>query len=103
MRFIKGGNFFNLLRKEGRFDENRARFYVIQLALGLGHLHSQNILYRDLKPENILMEDDGYICIVDFGLSRILTTNNVMTRTFAGTPEYIAPEVSIDCGTDYSF
>jgi len=35
-------------------------------------LHQQKIIYRDLKPENILMDEDGYICLTDFGLAKIL-------------------------------
>ena len=44
----------------------------MQVALAIGHLHDRNVVYRDLKPENILMDEDGYIKITDFGLSKSL-------------------------------
>ena len=53
-------------------DEERAKFYAIQVAMAIGHLHDKKIIYRDLKPENILMDENGYICLTDFGLAKIL-------------------------------
>ena len=73
MHFIRGGELFKQIIENKRFDENRSKFYAMQIALALGHLHSQNVLYRDLKPENILLGEDGYVYLTDFGLSRILT------------------------------
>ena len=60
------------LRNSTRFPEDRAKFYTAQVALAIGHLHKKHIIYRDLKPENILMDEDGYICLTDFGLAKIL-------------------------------
>ena len=80
------------LRKARNFPEQRAKFYAMTVALALGHLHTKNIIYRDLKPENILMEEDGYICLTDFGLAKILDQNE-QAYSFCGTPEYLAPEI----------
>ena len=55
MKFVRGGELFMHLRKVQNFPEERAKFYAATVALALGHLHQQNIIYRDLKPENILM------------------------------------------------
>ena len=75
MKFVRGGELFMHLRKDRHFKEERAKFYSIIVAIALGHLHSKKIIYRDLKPENILMEEDGYICLTDFGLAKILEAN----------------------------
>src|SRR5690348_1927063 len=57
--FINGGEFFFHLKREGRFPENRVKFYVAQIASALSHFHSIGIVYRDLKPENILLDMEG--------------------------------------------
>ena len=92
MQFVQGGELYKHLCDAKRFSEERARFYAIQVALALGCLHEQNILYRDLKPENILLEKNGYIYLADFGLAKIVE-NNEQARSFCGTAEYLAPEM----------
>jgi serum/glucocorticoid-regulated kinase 2 len=92
MKFVRGGELFGHLRKAKNFSEKRVKFYSLTIALALGHLHSKKIIYRDLKPENILMDEDGYVCLTDFGLAKILEENE-MAFSFCGTPEYLAPEI----------
>ena len=100
MRFVRGGELFMHLRQVTRFPEERARFYTIQVAMALGHLHSKHIIYRDLKPENILMDEDGYICLTDFGLAKVLEGNQ-QAYSFCGTPDYLAPEILVERGHSF--
>jgi len=89
--YVNGGELFFHLKKEGKFKEDRVKFYAAEITAALEHLHSFDIVYRDLKPENILLTNEGHICITDFGLSKEITKDG--TQTFCGTPEYLAPEV----------
>ena len=100
MSFIRWGELFKHIIDCKRFDENRAKFYALQIALAIGHLHSQDIVYRDLKPENILLGEDGYVYITDFGLSRILAKDEIAT-SFWGTAEYLAPEMVTSSGHNF--
>ena len=36
-------------------------FYLGEITLALGHLHSNGIIYRDLKPENIMLNHQGNV------------------------------------------
>ena len=94
--YMSGGELFWHLQKEGRFHEERAKFYIAELILALQHLHQHDIVYRDLKPENILLDANGHIALCDFGLSKANLTNEGTTSTFCGTTEYLAPEVLLD-------
>ncbi|EXJ67869.1 AGC/AKT protein kinase [Cladophialophora psammophila CBS 110553] len=94
--FMSGGELFWHLQKEGRFKEDRAKFYIAELILALKHLHQSDIVYRDLKPENILLDANGHIALCDFGLSKANLAQDDTTNTFCGTTEYLAPEVLLD-------
>ena len=100
MKFVRGGELFMHLRQAQRFTEERAKFYSIQVAMALGHLHDQQIIYRDLKPENILMDDNGYICLTDFGLAKVLDKGQ-QAFSFCGTPDYLAPEILVEKGHSF--
>jgi serine/threonine protein kinase len=91
--FFNGGELFFHLKKDGRFTEKRSKYYGGEIMLALGHIHSKGVIYRDLKPENILLDCDGHIKITDFGLSKDSLKGDMITHTFCGTPEYLAPEV----------
>eukprot|EP01017_Pseudomicrothorax_dubius_P030675 TRINITY_DN3847_c0_g3_i2.p2 TRINITY_DN3847_c0_g3~~TRINITY_DN3847_c0_g3_i2.p2 ORF type:complete len:554 (+),score=180.33 TRINITY_DN3847_c0_g3_i2:2572-4233(+) len=95
MKFMRGGELFQHLRQSKRFPEERAKFYAAQITMALEYLHSLDVVYRDLKPENILLDDEGNICITDYGMAKMIP-NNGKTYSFVGTAEYLAPEV-IQC------
>ncbi|TFK47364.1 AGC/Akt protein kinase [Heliocybe sulcata] len=98
MSFVNGGELFYHLQREGKFDEDRSRFYAAELLCALEHLHGFNVVYRDLKPENILLDYTGHIALCDFGLCKLNMSETEKTNTFCGTPEYIAPELLLNQG-----
>ena len=46
------------------------------------------------------MDEDGYICVTDFGLAKILN-DNAQAYSFCGTPEYLAPEILNEKGHSF--
>lgn len=99
------GELYGLLRSYGKFRLKAVKFYAAEILLGLEYLHTVlGVIYRDLKPENVLLDRDGHLRLTDFGLSKrnfMLCNNTFLNRrlvgditySFAGTPEYIAPEI----------
>lgn len=76
MNFVRGGDLFNHLGQVGFFPEEVVKFIIAQLAIALGYLHSNLVVYRDLKLENVLLNEDGYISLVDFGISKKMESTN---------------------------
>lgn len=100
MDFLRGGELFLRIGKEGIFLEKTAAFYLAEIILALEHLHTLGVLHRDLKPENILLGSDGHVCLTDFGLAKDFsnqggfdTDDEARTLTICGTQEYMAPEM----------
>ncbi|XP_069482666.1 cGMP-dependent protein kinase 2 isoform X2 [Ambystoma mexicanum] len=96
-----GGELWSILRDRGSFDEPTCKFCVGCVMEAFDYLHQMGIIYRDLKPENLLLDAEGYIKLVDFGFAKQIVSGQ-KTWTFCGTPEYVAPEVILNKGHDYS-
>ena len=76
---------------------------MLQIALGMEHLHGKGVVHRDLKSQNILvtpsacegLSDEGYghIKVTDFGLSKTLIHELTEPTGILGTTRWMAPEV----------
>jgi len=50
-----------------RFSLNRKIYIAQQICLGMGYLHSKNIIHKDLNTKNVFF-DNGQVVITDFSL-----------------------------------
>jgi len=96
MEFIEGGTFRSRAHGPEAFEQDLP--ILLQIAMGLGYLHSNGIVHLDLKPGNVLVDGQGWAKLIDFCLAFRRTWWNVLKRFLShdvipGSPSYMAPEV----------
>ena len=91
--YINGGNMYEWLKKRKFFPEEDVKFYITQIVMAIGEMHDKNVIHRNLKLEDIMMCSNGYVMLIDYGMSKILEGENATTTTYYDTGEYMAPEM----------
>ncbi|QDZ23527.1 serine/threonine-protein kinase [Chloropicon primus] len=99
LEFVGGGELFDVIKKEKKLKVEAAKFYAANVIAALEYLHGKKIAFRDLKSENLLLDRQGYLKVIDFGMSRFVHDK---CHTFAGTLDYVSPELlSMDPYTEH--
>lgn len=99
--YLSRGSLYRLLHKPGvreMLDERRRLNMAYDVAKGMNYLHRRNppIVHRDLKSPNLLVDKKYTVKVCDFGLSRLKANTFLSSKSAAGTPEWMAPEVLRD-------
>ncbi len=91
MSFYEGEN-LALRMSHAPLTTDQAVSVVRQIAMGLSHAHTHNIIHRDIKPSNVILSTDGTAKIVDFGLARLESEDATQSIGVSGTLPYMSPE-----------
>ncbi|KAI0543136.1 hypothetical protein GGR58DRAFT_450892 [Xylaria digitata] len=95
MEYVPDGDLGKLIQEQGPLVEQDVKIIAHQLVDALGYLHKNKITHRDVKPDNILIQTVNPLVVklTDFGLSKMIDTEQTFLKTFCGTLLYCAPEV----------
>ncbi|KFE70616.1 serine/threonine-protein kinase [Hyalangium minutum] len=93
--YIRGRTLRQYLDEGGIDPPEIAAMIIHELAAALAHAHEEGVIHRDLKPENVMVREDGVLKLMDFGIAKLLETEERMTvtGTLVGSPAHMAPEI----------
>ena len=100
MELIDGISLKQYMEKRGSLNWKETLHFAMQIATGLEHAHSRSIVHRDIKPHNVMVLKNGSVKVMDFGIARVMTKSNTLTKEALGSVHYISPEQAKGSFTD---
>ena len=92
MELIDGISLKQYMEKKGVLNWKETLHFAIQICKALEHAHSRGIVHRDIKPHNVMVLKNGSVKVADFGIARVMSKSNTLTKEALGSVHYISPE-----------
>ena len=92
MELIDGITLKQYMEKKGTLNWKETLHFAMQIAKALEHAHGRNIVHRDIKPHNVMVLKNGSVKVTDFGIARVMSKSNTLTKEALGSVHYISPE-----------
>eukprot|EP00929_Paragymnodinium_shiwhaense_P121321 TRINITY_DN93508_c0_g1_i1.p1 TRINITY_DN93508_c0_g1~~TRINITY_DN93508_c0_g1_i1.p1 ORF type:complete len:609 (+),score=128.74 TRINITY_DN93508_c0_g1_i1:85-1911(+) len=101
---VEGGSFYQLLHSPFKFRAapqlglekvtEKESLEILDVAgVAIAFLHGRGVAHRDIKTQNVLLSPYLEVKLCDFGLARMRSELMTGSMQFAGTPNYMAPEI----------
>ena len=100
MELIDGISLKQYMETKGVLNWKENLHFAMQIAAGLEHAHSRGIVHRDIKPHNVMVLKNGSVKVTDFGIARVMSKSNTLTKEALGSVHYISPEQAKGSFTD---
>ncbi len=95
MEYVEGVTLGEHVERHKRSLAERLEL-VARVCDAVDHAHERGLLHRDLKPQNVLVSADGTPKLLDFGIAKVLSVSEEVSRTATErrilTPHYASPE-----------
>ena len=92
MELIEGITLKQYMEKKGVLNWKETLHFAMQIAKALEHAHQKGIVHRDIKPHNVMVLKNGSVKVTDFGIARVMSKSNTLTKEALGSVHYISPE-----------
>ncbi|MBQ8237744.1 MAG: Stk1 family PASTA domain-containing Ser/Thr kinase [Oscillospiraceae bacterium] len=92
MELIEGITLKQYMEKKGILNWKETLHFGMQIAKALEHAHDKGIVHRDIKPHNVMVLKNGSVKVTDFGIARVMSKSNTLTKEALGSVHYISPE-----------
>ena len=92
MELIEGITLKQYMEKKGVLNWKETLHFAMQIAKALEHAHDKGIVHRDIKPHNVMVLKNGSVKVTDFGIARVMSKSNTLTKEALGSVHYISPE-----------
>ena len=91
MKFVRGSRLDEYAAQNSSIGDRLRKFQAVCDAVAFAHAHG--VIHRDLKPQNIMIGRFGEVLVLDWGVAKILATDNTDEDGLViGTRDYMSPE-----------
>ncbi len=101
MEYVEGANLKILQARGDEVVQAYVGNILIDMAIGLEHVHDSGFMHLDFKPENVLVSRNASVRLVDFDLALPIPKEPLKPSKMPGTPNYMAPEQLTRAGIDH--
>src|ERR1051325_6046059 len=92
MEYVAGETVGSIIRRRAPLSLRQRLGMTEGACAGLAHAHREGVVHLDIKPDNLMLDAAGIVKVLDFGISRVLQSETLVTMHGAGTLRYMSPE-----------